>query len=448
MSEFRKYVKLIETYERIDESFKDAQAKFEEVEDSATVKSYIETFRLLSKQNKIKGQDKDIGKWIKAGWDDFKAFVDMSKEIKSKRSQNKVVKKDAIEIYKDDNVQAIVPLTTKASQIYGRNTKWCTASTEGDNLFHQYFYIDKLVLIYIIKDGEKFAIVTDHNFERVVQIFDSLDKSMEVSSFKSHVGYDPLIFVKACKPHSERIIEYSNPNREIMSAFKAIRKGNMTDKQYNLINNLDGESLYTYLYRKPSYVIDYIEKFQKHSRLLSKVLQRYPEYALEYAKRVSGESKWVEKIIKDNPSLMYDYIKNVTPDSYHKIEYLKSQPKYLYLYAKDIHKARLEHPEENILFNDDEYGSRYIENVIKYTDDYSSPNVLEYFKENGSVDELIKAYNDAIDDSPTGDDLLNMFINPDESTKDTSPENIIQSLEQRGYKVDSDFKEYIFRNYT
>lgn len=78
-NEVTKFVSLIESAMRVDESFKTAQEKFSEVHDNEQeVKEYIEKFKELAKRNIIKGQDKDIGKWIKAGWESFKEFIDHS----------------------------------------------------------------------------------------------------------------------------------------------------------------------------------------------------------------------------------------------------------------------------------------------------------------------------------------------------------------------------------
>ena len=56
----------------LDESFKDAQAKFSTTASSEEVKQYIDKFKELSKRNIIKGQDKDIGTWIKGDWEEIR----------------------------------------------------------------------------------------------------------------------------------------------------------------------------------------------------------------------------------------------------------------------------------------------------------------------------------------------------------------------------------------
>ena len=60
--------------------------------------NYIDKFKELSKRNIIKGQDKDIGTWIKGDWDSFKKFVD-SNSVTNR--QSKVEQKKDI-VYKDN----------------------------------------------------------------------------------------------------------------------------------------------------------------------------------------------------------------------------------------------------------------------------------------------------------------------------------------------------------
>ena len=83
-NDIRKNIMLIESI-ILDESFKDAQQKFSTIASSEEVKSYIEKFKELSKRNIIKGQDKDIGYWIKGDWDSFKKFIDNNSAVITKR---------------------------------------------------------------------------------------------------------------------------------------------------------------------------------------------------------------------------------------------------------------------------------------------------------------------------------------------------------------------------
>lgn len=184
-----KYVSLIENAMRVDESFKDAQSKFsEEADDEQEVKKYIDKFKELAKKNVIKGQDKDIGKWIKAGWEDFKALVDKSSEVKTKRQFKKKVKEDAIMPYEDENVKVVIPLSKPASCEYGRNTKWCTAATDTENHFNEYFGKGEITLFYVfVKDtNKKYAVAFDDS--GTSDYFDEMDSRITDEHFEEATG--------------------------------------------------------------------------------------------------------------------------------------------------------------------------------------------------------------------------------------------------------------------
>ena len=142
----------------LDESFKDAQQKFSTTANPDEVKEYIAKFKELSKRNIIKGQDKDIGFWIKGDWDSFKKFVDSNSVVITKRQSKATQKKDSIVVYKDEDKQVVIPLTKEASIQYGKNTAWCTAYTDAPNQFIKYFYTNNVTLFYVLfKDGNKYA---------------------------------------------------------------------------------------------------------------------------------------------------------------------------------------------------------------------------------------------------------------------------------------------------
>lgn len=67
----------------------------------------------------------------------------------------------ASKVYNDENVQVIVPEDEAAACKYGRETRWCTASTRGHNMFDQYNRMGKLYIL-IPKnpkyEGEKYQV--------------------------------------------------------------------------------------------------------------------------------------------------------------------------------------------------------------------------------------------------------------------------------------------------
>ena len=173
----------------LDESFKDAQAKFSNTANPDEVKQYIDKFKELSKRNIIKGQDKDIGTWIKGDWDSFKKFVDSNSAVVTNRQSKVEQKKDSIVVYKDNNKQVVVPLTKEASIQYGKNTDWCTAYTKAPNQFIKYFYTNKLTLFYVLfKDGNKYACVFQPKQPNTIECFDQEDKTMYFVDFEEATG--------------------------------------------------------------------------------------------------------------------------------------------------------------------------------------------------------------------------------------------------------------------
>ncbi len=72
----------------------------------------------------------------------------------------------ATKIYNDENVQIVVPEDEAAACKYGRETRWCTASTRGHNMFDQYNRQGKLYILIPKKpkyEGEKYQLHFDSN---------------------------------------------------------------------------------------------------------------------------------------------------------------------------------------------------------------------------------------------------------------------------------------------
>jgi hypothetical protein len=97
------------------------------------------------KPNMIPSAYKDIYQ-IKS----YSTFEDMmiDNDIANKLSDNKELKDGkADKIYEDDEVTVISPLDKAAACKYGRNTRWCTASTRGENHFGGYNSVGRLYII-------------------------------------------------------------------------------------------------------------------------------------------------------------------------------------------------------------------------------------------------------------------------------------------------------------
>ena len=85
----------------------------------------------------------------------FKEAADNGQEMATSKSDEiRRIKEDAEKFYEDDTWLVVIPHTQEASCYYGKNTQWCTAATEGYNMFNQY-YKEGLLYININKTNNK-----------------------------------------------------------------------------------------------------------------------------------------------------------------------------------------------------------------------------------------------------------------------------------------------------
>ena len=140
-------LKLVEFMEAIDPTKKKAFTKFlcqwyargsmRQLEDAAKA---IEPIELYAKfKNRLQGVNLD-----QMTFDKFLDLGDELKDIKSGKDQDKEEELvfynsgDAELFYNDAELKITIPKTKEASQYFGRNTRWCTAATKGQNLFSSY----------------------------------------------------------------------------------------------------------------------------------------------------------------------------------------------------------------------------------------------------------------------------------------------------------------------
>lgn len=227
----------IKNIDIIFESFKDAKVKFKDEASSNEVDKYIEIFKKLAQKNIIKGSDKDIGKWIKSGWQEFKTFVDDRSEEKTKSEVKRSKKKDSIIAYEDENIMVVIPLSEDASCYYGKQTKWCTAATTSRNYFHDYFYKDDIVLFYVLhSNGSKYASAYNTHKD-TFEFFDSEDQSIDHEQFK-----------KVTNINKDMLIGFYNKYKKVIENVQDINK--MSDELQ--IKMIKSESTYFRKIKNPS----------------------------------------------------------------------------------------------------------------------------------------------------------------------------------------------------
>ena len=118
----------------IQADFKTVQKKFlDQGIDEDIVKQYLEEFKVLRDKRDL-GENKDIELWGKKPWDEFKEFVDKTKEEKSKSEEKRVQKTEGAELVSEDDNWFVYKISThEAAMLYGSGTKWCITQKDGQH---------------------------------------------------------------------------------------------------------------------------------------------------------------------------------------------------------------------------------------------------------------------------------------------------------------------------
>lgn len=226
----------------------------------AASKSQAESFfnqREIAKENivdKLKYFDKniskfpveyrDLSKMTGSKFDDFLNYVSKVKEQKSKRSIEREIKKNTELIYSDDNVFVVRPKSYESSCLYGKNTRWCTASRDSNQYYNKYTRNGTLYYVILSNVGseskfKKVAIQTfyDTGFENSVY-WDSLDNTMNAKQeelFNLILGKNAL---DAIINNYKKLVDENSKN--IFNSVKEFLSKNPVDYDVNYItyNNL------------------------------------------------------------------------------------------------------------------------------------------------------------------------------------------------------------------
>lgn len=176
----------------ITEGFKDVSAEFMKTNMPDIVNRYISDFKSLVSKNQITGKERDINFWKTRSFDNFKEFVDKNaslptgKDIKKSRNVGK-----SITLAETDDWLVVIPLDKDASCFHGKDTDWCTTK-HSNNLFSNYFYHFKWILIYCINkvNMERYAILF-RPIENKLELFDKDDNRITAKRFRENTGFDP-----------------------------------------------------------------------------------------------------------------------------------------------------------------------------------------------------------------------------------------------------------------
>ena len=321
------------------ESYKDAVNKFSQEESEETVNQYLDTFKQLSKKGIINGQEKDIGYWIQQGWYEFKEFVDSKSKEKTKSEVKKSKKKDAIIAYDTDDKMVVIPLTKDASCFYGKNTKWCTAATESENNFVEYFYINKIILIYVFmkETGEKYAVAYSQHKDEF-EFFDEMDKRSSKNDFQDQTNLTVSKIKSWINKHQETIDNAMSINN--LSEKDQMESVSENGHNIRSIEN-PSEAVQLEAVREDGYALRHIDK--PSDSVIKQALESNG-WAIQFIENPTEEMQKIA-VIEDPSSIQY--IKNPTEEieilaieeSRSVIEYIKNPSEK----AMEFYKQKWDH---------------------------------------------------------------------------------------------------------
>lgn len=119
----------------------------------------LRLFQVAKKRRMIKPEHADINR--------FKTYLDFENTMRDAYNNFEELETEhqpegtAKKVYNDENVTIVVPEDEAAACKYGRNTRWCTASTRGHNMFDAYNRQGKLYILIPKKpkyEGEKYQV--------------------------------------------------------------------------------------------------------------------------------------------------------------------------------------------------------------------------------------------------------------------------------------------------
>ena len=108
-----------------------------------------------------------------------------SEEEMSASEKEKLIKLEGAEqVYNDDNWKIIIPKTQQAACLYGKSTKWCTASNDYNNRFEYYHKQGPLFILINknVKNDKAVLKKLQFHFE-TGQFMDTTDKRINVTQF-------------------------------------------------------------------------------------------------------------------------------------------------------------------------------------------------------------------------------------------------------------------------
>lgn len=140
------------------------------------------------------------------------SYKDQLESRRLKLEETAEIKSNTEKVFESDELYILHPKTEAASCYYGKGTKWCTAATQGENMFEQYNRSSPLYIIIPKKasyEGEKYQM---HVFSR--NLMDEKDEQTDVqkilkkySSLYHFLPFRSLLFIKAVEKGDTKTVQ-------------------------------------------------------------------------------------------------------------------------------------------------------------------------------------------------------------------------------------------------
>jgi len=199
--------------------------------------NYIGQYHQAKEKNLVPTDRGDINRFKTYG--DFEEWFHtsgISEKLKDSETEKKMDQGSAKKVYEDGDVTVIIPEDEAAACRYGRGTRWCTAATQGNNLFSKYSKEGNLYILLPKKQkhpGEKYQL----HFE-TAQFMDENDDQVDIRTLLT------VRFPKLYSFFEKQIPDYFNgkiiwASDETLSKFSKLCGKAITKIGSNFYNSID-----------------------------------------------------------------------------------------------------------------------------------------------------------------------------------------------------------------
>ena len=342
----------------IDEDFKTTASKFvASGTDTTEVDNYINRFKILNKNQRLSGEQKNIDFWGKKPFAEFKDFVISIEAVKTKSASEKDT--GTFLTIPDSNWNIIIPTDKSASCFHGSGTDWCTSKVSQEH-FEEYFYDKNIILVYLINKEtkkEKYAMALNKDKEGIHEFFNLKDEKITKQQLSKKTSLDINKLIK-------QVLEL---NLEIETQRKASKKLNLAytlkdlthpDKEIEqrIINSGNAEYAYDYAYRI----------LKGPFKAAEAVIAKNVDYAYDYALNVlEGPFKAGEALIVKDAGSAFGYALYVLKGPFPTGEKaIAKDPYFAYAYALEVLKGPFK-AGEAVIAKDWMWRRPYAVNVLK-----------------------------------------------------------------------------------